>query len=120
MNAAEILRCAGEVLEDMQGRDIISLDIRRLSDISDYFLIADGRSERHVRAMARRLREAFAERGVRPVGVEGEKDAEWILLDFGEVVVHLMSVGARDFYALERLWAPEDQPERRSVGQRIF
>lgn len=120
MDAAELLRSISEAVEEMQGRDIVRLDIRHLSDVSDYFLIADGRSERQVRAMARKVRETLAERGVRPVGVEGEKDADWILLDFGAVVVHLMSTAAREFYALERLWAPEDQPGKHPASGRAF
>ncbi len=114
MSATEHLRSARQALEEMKGRDIVSLDIRHLSIISDYFLLASGSSERHVRAMAHKLRKTMSAQGLRLIGSEGEEDAEWILLDFGELVVHLMSAAARDFYALERLWAPEVQPVRRS------
>jgi ribosome-associated protein len=97
-------------LEDMKALDVRVLDVHELTTITDHMVVASGTSSRHVRAMADRLREAIEERGHRILGMEGEQGAEWILLDLGEVVVHVFQVEVRPFYAIERLWDMAETP----------
>jgi ribosome-associated protein len=92
-------------LEDAKAQDIVVLDVSQVSSFTDTMIVASGTSSRHVSAMASRLREALRERGAKPLGVEGEKTGDWVLMDYGDVVVHLMRPPIRDFYNLEKLWA---------------
>ena len=91
-------------LDDAKAVDILELDIRSLTQIADWMVVASGTSTRHVLALAERLRAAGVRYGVKPSGVEGESDGEWVLLDFGDLIVHLMLPATREFYDLEGLW----------------
>ena len=104
----ELKDLAVEVLKDMKAEDIEVLNVRKLTDVTDYMVIASGTSDRHVKAMANRLRDQVREQGkFRPLGVEGEQEGDWILIDFGDVVVHIMRPQTRKYYDLERLWSRE-------------
>ena len=92
-------------LEDLKGRQVISLDVRQLTDVMDYMVIASGSSNRHVKALAENVTDEAKRRGIPPLGVEGQTAAEWVLVDLGDVVVHVMLPATRDFYDLERLWS---------------
>jgi ribosome-associated protein len=94
-----------EALQDAKAQDISMLDVRKISDFTDLMVVASGTSTRHVAAAAERVREVLREHGVRPVGMEGEKIGDWVLIDFGDAVVHIMRPQIRDFYNLEKLWA---------------
>jgi ribosome silencing factor RsfS/YbeB/iojap len=91
-------------LEDMKALDIKVLDVRGLTDIADTMVIASGTSDRHVRSVAQRVVEKAKEAGFRPHGVEGQQDSDWVLIDLGDMIVHVMLPRVRDFYGLERLW----------------
>jgi len=91
-------------LEEAKANDICQLDVRKLTDITDFMIIASGTSHRHVHAMADRVRDAARRQKFRPIGSEGESENEWILIDFSDVIVHLMMPEVRLFYSLERLW----------------
>ena len=91
-------------LDDAKAVDILELDIRPLTQIADWMVVASGTSTRHVLALAERLRAAGVRYGVKPSGVEGESDGEWVLLDFGDLIVHRMLPATREFYDLEGLW----------------
>jgi len=93
-----------EELDDAKAANILELDIRSLTQIADWMVVATGTSSRHVLALAERLRAAGARHGLKPSGVEGENDGEWVLLDFGDLIVHLMLSATREFYDLEGLW----------------
>ena len=90
-------------LDDAKAVDILELDIRPLTQIADWMVVASGTSTRHVLALAERLRAAGVRHGVKPSGVEGESDGEWVLLDFGDLIVHLMLPATREFYDLEEI-----------------
>ncbi|MGQ9812310.1 MAG: nicotinate-nucleotide adenylyltransferase [Dissulfurimicrobium sp.] len=97
------MELAMEVL-DNKGEEVVILDLRGLSDFTSYFVIAHGRSTRHVQGIVDNVREALEQRGEYPLSVEGEKDARWVLMDYGEVVIHLFYEPMRAFYDLEGLW----------------
>jgi len=92
-------------LEDLKGHDIVVLDVSGATDITDYMIIASGTSNRHVKALVDHVVESSKARGWSPLGVEGLGPNEWVLLDLGDVVVHVMQKEPRGFYDLERLWS---------------
>jgi ribosome-associated protein len=94
-----------DALEDAKARDIAVLDVRKISDFTDYMVIATGTSNRHVQSTADKIVDALRTHGVRAVGVEGGKTGDWVLIDFGDVVAHVMREEIRDFYNLEKLWS---------------
>lgn len=98
------LKVVHEALLDVKAKDILELDVSAISNVADYMVIASGTSTRHIKALANNVAEEARKAGFRPLGMEGERDAEWILIDLGFVVVHVMLPTARKFYDLESLW----------------
>jgi ribosome-associated protein len=92
-------------LDDMKGLNIIALDVTALTNITDYMIIVSGSSNRHVKALVDQVIDAAREYGNPARGVEGRESNEWVLIDLGDVVVHVMQKQAREFYELERLWS---------------
>ena len=103
------LQVVRDALEDVKAKEIVELDVSNISNVADAIVIASGTSTRHVKSLADNVAEEARKAGFRPIGMEGERDAEWILIDLGIVVVHVMLPTARKFYDLESLWrtAPE-------------
>jgi len=101
-----MLTTARDALEDAKGVDIVALDVRQLTDITDAMLIVTGGSERHIKTLAERVLERMRAAGWRPLGVEGldDGDCDWVLADFVDVVVHIMRAPTREKYDLEGLW----------------
>lgn len=99
-----------DALEDLKAVNTVTLDVTGLTDVMDFLVIASGTSSRHVKSLADNVCMQAKKEGMRPLGVEGEDAGDWVLVDFGEVVVHIMLPAVRDFYDLERLWANPDQP----------
>ena len=96
-------------LEDLKAVNTVSLDVASMTDVMDVLIIASGTSNRHVKSLADNVCMEAKKQGMRPLGVEGEDAGEWVLVDFGDVVVHVMLPATRDFYDLERLWVnPEN------------
>ncbi len=102
------LKVIQHALQDVKAKDIIELDVSSISNVADAIVIASGTSTRHVKALADNVAEEARKAGFRPIGIEGERDAEWILIDLGYVVVHVMLPTARKFYDLESLWRTPD------------
>ena len=96
---------ATAALHDLKGVDVTVLDIGRKSSIADAMIIATGTSVRHVGSLAESVRLAAKEAGHAPLGVEGDSTSDWVLVDLGDVIVHVMTDEKREFYALEKLWA---------------
>jgi ribosome-associated protein len=95
---------AAELAYDRKGRDLVLLDLRKVSDATDYFLLVSGTSDLHVRAIADSIIEDLKKEGVRPDHVEGLRGGRWVLIDYIDFVVHVFHPAAREFYQLERLW----------------
>ena len=95
--------CARAAL-DHKGIDLVILSIQNLSSFTDYFVICSGNSDRQVQAIASHIEDTLAEIGLFPLGIEGKREGRWVLLDYGEVVVHIFYHPLREFYDLEKLW----------------
>lgn len=91
-------------LDDSKAQDIVVIDVRHLTTMTDYMVIASGTSDRHVKSVASNLVDEMKKAGQRPIGVEGENDGEWVLVDLNDALVHVMHPRAREFYNLEKLW----------------
>lgn len=104
MQSAKLTKLVVGALEDLKALDLKILDVSAMTTVTDTMIVVSGTSTRHVKAMADSVVEKSSAAGHRPLGVEGEKEAEWILVDLGDVVVHIMLPQARDFYNLEKLW----------------
>lgn len=93
-----------QTIFDKKGCNIVTLDVRGVSTMTDFFIIAEGTVNRHVKALARAVVDKFDELGESPLHIEGDKTGDWLVLDFGDVVVHIFTPGLREKYAIERLW----------------
>ncbi len=102
--ASPLQHAVTTALDDMKAINVRVLDVRGLTDIADTMVIASGNSDRHVRSIAERVQETAKAAGFRPLGTEGARDGEWVLVDLQDVIVHVMLPRVREFYALEDLW----------------
>ena len=105
MTADVLTTIALEALEDLKAQDITRLNVTRLSDVMDQLIIASGTSNRHVKSLADQVIGKAKEKGYKPIGVEGMENADWVLVDFGDTVIHLMLPQTRALYDLEGLWS---------------
>jgi ribosome-associated protein len=105
MNSSELSELVVEALEDVKAQDIVKLDVRDQTTVTDYMIVASGTSNRHVKALADAVAEKSRQAGHRPVGVEGAEGGEWVLLDLQDTLVHVMLPRIREFYNLEKLWS---------------
>jgi len=96
-------------LEDLKAIDIQQVDVSGQSPLTDLFVIASGNSSRHVKSMAEKLTQKAKAAGCKPLGIEGEREGEWVLVDLNDVIVHLMLPRTRAFYNLEKLWEASSQ-----------
>lgn len=104
-----LLKTVHAAVEDLKAKDVVEIDVRGKSSVTDFLVIASGTSTRHVKSIADQVIKFAKNLDVMPLGVEGEREAEWVLVDLGDVVVHVMLPRVREFYALERLWTVGDQ-----------
>jgi len=95
-------------LEDLKAKDVREIDVRGKTSVADILFIASGTSARHVKSIADEVIKFAKEAGVMPLGVEGQTEAEWVLVDLGDIIVHVMMPRIREFYGLERLWTVGD------------
>lgn len=108
MESFEIMKIAANALNDKKGMELCAIKIEDVSDIADYFIICTATSNAHVKALADTVEEKLKEQGVAPNHVEG-RSSDWLLLDYGTVVVHVFGKISRDFYSLDRLWNDGEQ-----------
>ena len=105
MNVTEHNELIIEILNDSKAKDIITLDVRDMTFTVDYMILASGTSSRHVKALSQILLEESKKHKKRAIGVEGEEGSEWVLVDFTDILVHIMLPRVREFYNLEKLWS---------------
>ena len=108
----EMVSAIIDAAEDRKAEDIVALDVREVSSFTDTFVVATGTSDRHVRSVADAIRSALSERGEAALGVEGYDDGRWILIDYGDTIVHVFQHETRNHYDLERLWSDASRIER--------
>ncbi|MDH3352405.1 MAG: ribosome silencing factor [Gammaproteobacteria bacterium] len=105
MNSKKLSALIVAALDDVKAQNIVKLDVRDMTAVTDYMIIASGTSNRHVQALAENVAEKAKEAGHTPIGVEGEEGGEWVLLDLQDALVHVMLPKVRAFYNLEKLWS---------------
>lgn len=105
MRPTQLRKLIQDALKDAKALDIVTLDVRKVSDFTDYMIIVTGTSNRHVTSVADKVIDKLRDQGRRPVGVEGMESGDWVLIDFGDIVVHVMRAATRDFYQIEKLWS---------------
>jgi ribosome-associated protein len=110
-------RAVVEALEDVKGRDIVVFNTARFASMFERVVIASGDSTRQVMALADRVQERIRELGGRVYGVEGEANAEWVLVDLGDIVVHIMHPAVRSYYNLEEIWGGKTVRLKRAAGE---
>ncbi len=110
MEADTLKQLIVDALDDLKAVNTVTLDVTGLTDVMDYLVISSGTSNRHVKSLASNVSMEAKKQGMRPMGVEGDDAGEWVLVDFGDVVVHVMLPATRDLYDLERLWTNPETP----------
>ena len=105
MNVEELTQLVVSALEDIKAQNLVTLDVRNQTDIADVMVVATGQSARQVKALAANVVEAAKHQGMMPLGVEGEDEGEWVLVDLADVIVHVMLEETRALYDLESLWS---------------
>lgn len=115
MQGEKIVEIVIDALEDMKAVDVKTMDVKDQSNVTDYMIIASGTSRRHVKSIADNVATTLKDNGLQPKGTEGADAAEWVLVDLGDVVVHVMMPDTRDFYDLEKLWHPLSEESQDSA-----
>ena len=110
MQTKELLKMVENVLDERKGQNITVLDVIGKTSVTDYMVLVTSTSERHAKALSDYVLEKVKVNGFTPLGVEGQQGSDWVLLDLGDVVLHVMTAQAREFYQLEKLWSV-DRPE---------
>lgn len=105
MQTTELLKIVEDVLDERKGQSITVLDVKDKTSITDYMIVVTSTSERHASALCDYVLEKTKENGCLPLGVEGRQNSDWVLLDLGDVILHIMTAQAREFYQLEKLWS---------------
>ena len=105
MNSDQLAGLIVEALDDVKAKDIVRLDVRDMTSVTDYMVVASGTSNRHVKALVDNVSEKAKAAGHRPIGIEGAEGGEWVLLDLQDTLVHVMLPKVREFYNLEKLWS---------------
>lgn len=105
MESSELVKLVESELNERKGHNIAMLDVRNKTSITDYMVVVSATSNRHAKALCDYVVEKVKENGVMPLGMEGQLNSDWVLLDLGDVILHVMSGQAREFYQLEKLWS---------------
>jgi ribosome-associated protein len=118
VTTATLRQSVVDALDELKAKDVREIDVRGKTSIADLLVIASGTSARHVKSIADEVLKFAKKAGVYPLGVEGEGEGEWVLVDLGDVIVHVMLPRIREFYGLERLWTVGDRDEGESEAAR--
>jgi ribosome-associated protein len=117
VTTATLRKSVLDALEQLKAKDVREIDVRGKTSIADLLVIASGTSARHVKSIADEVAKHAKKAGVMPLGVEGEVEGEWVLVDLGDVIVHVMLPRIREFYGLERLWTVGDHGHQDAAAQ---
>ncbi len=112
-DAEETLNLILSRLDDMKAEETVTIDLRGKSSLTDYMIVTTGRVNRHVGAIAENVMKGLSEAGIKSVHVEGLQNSDWVLIDSGDVIVHVFRPEVREFYNLERMWSASDKPVRK-------
>jgi ribosome-associated protein len=115
MTLTKLVKTTVDALDDIKGRDIVTLDVRKLTSLFDKIVIASAESTRQAKAMSNNVQEKVKAQGGKVYGVEGEQVGEWVLVDLGSVIVHIMQPAIRQHYNLEELWTPPKAARKRAA-----
>jgi ribosome-associated protein len=118
-NTKDLEKAVIKALKELKAIDVVKLDVRHLTSITDTMIICTGTSSRHVKSIADKVQRHLSLEKVKPLGVEGENEGEWILIDFADVMVHILQQRTRDFYQLEKLWDIPKPKKKPSVKKGI-
>jgi ribosome-associated protein len=105
VQTTELVSFIQDKIDDMKGRDVVTLDVRGKSSVTEFMIICSGTSNRHTKSIADYVAAEVKKAGINALGIEGQSSGEWVLLDLGDVVVHVMLEDSRSFYQLEKLWS---------------
>lgn len=111
MQSEEILKVVEKVVDERKGHNITVMDVRDKTTITDYMVLVTGTSERHANSLCQYVAEEVKKLGIEHPGFEGQQGSDWVLLDLGDVVLHVMTAQAREFYQLEKLWSVDRAEE---------
>jgi ribosome-associated protein len=114
MNIEQMKKAVVDALEDVKATDISVLDVSKLTSLASYMIIASGTSNRQTRALADNVKKKLKENGAEIYGTEGEQEGEWVLVDLGDIIVHIMLPATRDYYNLEQLWGAAESRRQSS------
>jgi len=117
MQIKELLKMVEGVLDERKGENITILDVIGKTSVTDYMVIVTSTSERHASALAEYVLVKVKENGLMPLGIEGQQGSDWVLLDLGDVILHVMTAQAREFYQLEKLWTVDRVDESEVLGE---
>lgn len=117
MQFEELKQLVITAIEDLKGEKIVQLDVKGKTSFTDLMIIVSGTSSRHVKSIADNVAEKAKQAGVMPLGMEGEAQSEWVLVDLGDIVVHVMQPQVREFYGLEKLWGMDKSADKRVANQ---
>ena len=116
MDTSALLNIIETVLDDKKAQKITVIDVKGRTSVTDYMVIATGTSNRHLAYIGNYIAEAVKEKGFKPLGIEGDQGSDWVLVDLGDVILHLMTEQARDYYQLEKLWAVPAPAELQQIA----
>jgi ribosome-associated protein len=114
--SGEALKTVLASLDDAKAEDTVTIDIQSKSALGDYMVVTSGRSHRHVAAIASRLAADLKQKGFGPLRVEGMRHGDWVLIDAGDLIIHIFRPEVREFYNIEKMWAAEPYSERRALA----
>lgn len=104
IESLDFLNAIAQTLYDRKGSNILALDVKKISDLTDYCVIVEGNVDRHVKALSKYVIDTARENGIKPFYIDGETEGDWIVIDFGDIIVHIMIPEMRERYNLEELW----------------
>ena len=114
MDTTELTKIIIDTLDDNKAVDICNIDVSHLTDVTDFMIICSGTSTRHVSALADRVQRATRDQQIRPISIQGSETNEWILIDLGDIVVHVMQPEIREYYKLEKLWSMTEKVRKQA------